>query len=75
MVSVNHGRVTSIQLDGTVVAKTSSSPKETSGSITLQSSCTISARWYAVTDQGRCHGWQTLHPLVVGSDVKVKVLI
>ena len=38
-------KLTSTQLEGAVAAKTSSSVKETSGSITCQSSTTLSARW------------------------------
>ena len=55
MVSINHGGVTSIQLDGTVVMKTSSSPKETSGSITHWCSCMLSTRQQGWPGTGGMH--------------------
>ena len=43
-VSINHGEITSIQLEGTLVMKISSSFKEMSSSIVCQSSCTLLSR-------------------------------
>ena len=54
IISVKCGGVTSIHSDGTMVMKTSSSPKETSSSIACQSSCMLPARWWGWTGTGGC---------------------